>query len=225
VAPVQTERSYWDAGAVTVCAMSPWPESSDRDAFFPADATEPWTKQAAQPATPSKALPRAERLPGRALHALQSQLEADRDELVKLGLDVTSVAVGDGYLELEYCAADREATASLLTRRYGPAVCPVWLGPSRTVEVPKAFGSWIAENTTLTVFYGLDINTEQAARVLCVELRYLVIVTVTVSRVIVGPITAAAGSDLTHSMIELEEPLGDRLVLDAAAAPHRPRWL
>lgn len=109
-------------------------------------------------------------------------------------MEIASLGVRDGCVELEYCAADREATASMLRARYGPAVCPVWLGESRTVEVPKAFGSWIAENTTRTVFSGLDVNIEQAARVLFVELRYLVVVTVIVSRVVVGPITAAAGS-------------------------------
>jgi hypothetical protein len=88
----------------------------------------------------------------------------------------------------------------------------------------KVFGSWIAANATLTVFYGLNVNTEQASRVLCAELRDLVIVTVIVSRVVVGPITAAGGSTPTHATIDLQEPLGDRAVLDAAAAPARPRW-
>jgi hypothetical protein len=204
--------------------MSRWPESRDHEAFFPPPATEPWAEQETQPVTLWEAPPAAERLSGRKLHALQSRVETDWDELVKLGVDIASLGVGDGSVELEYCAADRETTASMLTARYGPALCPLWLGESRTVEVPKAFGTWIAENTTLTVFYGLDVNTEQTARVLCVELRYLVIVTVLVSRVVVGPITAAGGSTPTHSTMDLEEPLGDRVVLDAAAAPARPRW-
>lgn len=204
--------------------MSRWPEGRDREAFFPPHVTEPWAGQETEPATVWEAPPPAERLSGRELHALQSQIDADWDELVKLGLDIASLGVRDGCVALEYCAADREATASMLTARYGPAVCPVWLGESRTVEVPKAFGAWIAENTSLTVFYGLDVNTEQAARVLLVELPYLVIVTVIVSRVVVGPITAAAGFRPTHSTMQLEEPLGDRVVLDAAAAPLRPRW-
>ena len=31
------------------CAMSRWPESSDRDAFFPPHATEPWAYQLPSP--------------------------------------------------------------------------------------------------------------------------------------------------------------------------------
>jgi hypothetical protein len=204
--------------------MSRWPKSGDRDAFFPPHIAEPWAKQEAEPANRPEASPPAERLAGRELHALQARIEADWDELVERGVDIASLGVADDRLELQYCAVDREATASMLAARYGPAVRPVWLGQSRTVEVPKAFGSWHAENTTLTLFYGLNVNTEQAARVLFVELRYLVIVTVIVSRVVVGPITAAGGSHPTHSTIELAEPLGDRVVLDAAAAPPRPRW-
>ena len=112
----------------------------------------------------------------------------------------------------------------MLTARYGPGVCPVWLGESRTVEMPKAFGSWIAENTTLTVFYAFDAVIEQPARVVVLELRYRVIVTVLVSRVVAGPIPAVSAGRTTHSTIDLQAPLGDRVVLDAAAAPTRPSW-
>jgi hypothetical protein len=151
-------------------------------------------------------------------------VDGDRQVLTALGIDTASTGVADDCMEIEFCAADPDRSLRLLTERYGPALRAVWLGQSRTAEVPKAFGSWIADGTQLTVFYGLDHNTEQPGRVEVLELAELVIVTVIVPRTMAGPVTAAGGYRPAHTTVELEGPLGNRPVLDAAVASTRPRW-
>jgi hypothetical protein len=151
-------------------------------------------------------------------------VDGDLAELRALGIDVASAGVTYDCMEIEFCAADPDRSLRLLTERYGPALRAVWLAASRTAEVPKAFGSWTADGTQLTVFYGLNHNTERAERVELLELAEAVIVTVIVTRIIAGPVTAAGGYRRAYSTVELEAPLGKRPVLDAAGSPSRPRW-
>ena len=95
----------------------------------------------------------------------RSKLAWPRDELTALGIDIASTGVAHDCMEIEFCAADPDRSLRLLTERYGPALRAVWLAESRTAKVPKAFGSWIADGMQLTVFYGLNHNTERPGRV------------------------------------------------------------
>src|ERR1700729_177655 len=144
--------------------------------------------------------------------------------LTALGIDVVSTGLAHDCMEIEFCAADPDRSLRLLTERYGPALRAVWLAESRTAEVPKAFGSWFADGTQLTVFYGLSHATERPGRVELLELAEAVIVTVIVTRIMVGPVLAVGGYRRAHTTVEIEVPLGDRPVLDAAGSPARPRW-
>lgn len=210
--------------------MNGWPDPGDHSAFLAPEPAEPWL-QARTPTEPQSAGPSPQRegdretpFSARQLHALQARVNDDHDELSALGIDVASTGVAEDCVEIEFCAADPDRSLRLLTERYGPALGAVWLAESRTVEVPKAFGSWIADGTRLTVFYGLDHNTERPVRVELLELAQAVIVTVIVSRIMVGPVTAVGGYRRAHTTVELELPLANRPVLDAAGSPARPRW-
>jgi hypothetical protein len=160
----------------------------------------------------------------RQLHTLQARVNGDRDELAALGIDIASTGVAHNCIRTEFCAADPDRSLQLLTERYGPALRAVWLAGSRTAEIPKAFGSWVADGTQLTMFYGLHHNSERPGRVEFLELTEAVIVTVIVTRVMVGPVTAVGGYRPAHATVELEVPLGKRPVLDAAGSPARRRW-
>ena len=210
--------------------MRGWPGPGDHSAFLAPEPAEPWLR-VRPPTEPRSAGPspqreggRETRFSGRQLHALQRRVDGDRDELTALGIDVALTGVADDCMKIEFCAADPDRSLRLLTDRYGPALRAVWLAESRTAEVPKPFGSWIAEGTQLTVFYGLNHNTERPGRVELLELAEAVIVTVIVTRIMAGPVTAVGGYRPAHTTVELEVPLGTRPVLDAAGSPARPRW-
>jgi hypothetical protein len=210
--------------------MTDWPGPGDHSAFLAPKPAEPWlqTRPETEPRsagpTPRREGDRAIPFSGRELHALQRRVEDDRDELTALGIDIASMGVADDCMEIEFSAADPDHSLRLLHERYGPALRATWEENSRTAEVPQAFGSWKADGTQLTVFYGLNHNTEQFARVEYLELAELVIVTVIVTRTMLGPVTAAGGYRPAHTTIELKAPVGNRPVLDAAGAPARPRW-
>lgn len=210
--------------------MNGCPDPGDHSAFLVPEPAEPWL-QVRLPTEPRSAGPSPQRggdsetpFSGRQLHALQARVNDEHDELTELGIDVASTGVADGFMQIEFCATDPDWSLRLLTARYGPALRAVWLAESRTAEVPKAFGSWIANGMQLTMFYGLDHNTERPGRVELLQLAEAVIVTVIVTRVMVGPVTAVGGYRRAHATVELEAPLGNRPVLDAAGSPARPRW-
>lgn len=73
--------------------------------------------------------------------------------------------------------------------------------------------------------YGLNHNDELPGRVELVQLTEAVIVTVIVTRTMVGRVAAVSGYRRAHTTVELEVSLGTRPVLDAAGSPAWPRWL
>lgn len=98
-----------------------------------------------------------------------------------------------------------------------------WLGPASIAEEPCPFGSWIADQRRLTVFYALPRNGEQPGRCTVSEDPDRVIVTLTI-RVPQGVRTGMGGFRRSHATVELSAPVGERIVIDAAENLQRPPW-
>jgi hypothetical protein len=163
-------------------------------------------------------------LSNRDLEALQRRVTGELGELRELGVDVQWVCVGPGRcLEVEYFAVDREGSVRLLRDRFGPALKPLWVAPERLGEEAQPFASWVIDGHALTVFYGLGQNGERPGGCTAEEHPDRVIVRLTI-RAPQGIATLIGGFMRSHATVKLSEPLGDRVVIDAASGDARPRW-
>ena len=158
----------------------------------------------------------------RELRELSDRISADRDELAELGIEIAMLGPGDGEVGLGYFAADRKDSERVLTERYGPALDPSWLGRESVAEEPHPFGSWIAEDRRLTVFYALPHDCAPGTcTVQELPDRVIVSLTIRVPQLIRAE---GAGFKPSHATIELDTPLGERIVVDNAHNVERPEW-
>ncbi len=114
------------------------------------------------------------------LRALSDRIVAEFNELEVLGIDPAMVNPAMDGVECEYFATNRAEADRVLASRYGPAVRPKLIGPSRLAEEPQPFGSWVSEGTDLTVFYPLPHNREQPGTCTAAEFEGKIVVTLTI---------------------------------------------
>ena len=159
------------------------------------------------------------------LEALVDRMLTDLPELDAAGFQFAG-AWGDparGVVEVEIIGGSDEAAArEYLAARYGDAVAVEWLGPHSHREVPHPFGSWVAEGRRIRVFFGLDHNGQRRgeARVAQETDERVVIA---LSRLQpVGLTTLIGGFRPQHADLDLREPVGERVVIDASAGVVRP---
>jgi hypothetical protein len=95
--------------------------------------------------------------------------------------------------------------------------------PGLLGEETQPFASWVIDGNALTVFYALQQNGEQPGRCTAEEHPDSVIVRLTI-RAPQGITTTIRGFKGSHATVKLSEPLGDRVVIDAASGDARPRW-
>jgi len=151
--------------------------------------------------------------------AVQRRVVNDTEELRELGIEWKTASGGD----IEFIARDRDAACELLRARYGRAINPIWIGPDRLAEQAQCFASWTSDGHELTVFYALPRNGEQPGHCVADEQpdRVVVRLTILVPR---GVSTMVGGFTPSHTTITLNEPVGNRDVIDAATRESRPLW-
>jgi hypothetical protein len=161
------------------------------------------------------------------LEDLAERVSEDCDDLAQLGIDVAvihrSILDREEGVHVSYWATDEARAAAAMRERYGDMVVLDWLGPGNPTEQPKAFGSYITDGTTLTVFYAHTRDVEEPASCTVQEHEDRVIVTLTVL-VHATYVQITRGVLRTHASVQLSRPLGNRTVIDAADNVPRPEW-
>jgi hypothetical protein len=118
---------------------------------------------------------------------------------------------------------DERAAAEAFAGRYGDAVSVRWLGPRRVVEGLRPFGSWTTCGWWLRVFYALDPNGEEPGEARVAEESDERIVIALSSFEPARLITTRTGGfQPRQADVELCEPVGARVVIDASAGVARP---
>ena len=85
---------------------------------------------------------------------LADRLCDEQAELAELGIEPSEHSREPDGIHVHYFAADQTHADAVLCDRYGAALIPTCLGPSRAEE-RHPFDSYISKGTTLTVFYSL----------------------------------------------------------------------
>lgn len=163
------------------------------------------------------------RFTGVQLAGFQRQVSADADELAAEGIYLTSSWSERDGLAIEYFAVDFERADRMMHERYGAFAEIGYRGASRYAIREHPFGSWLAEDRDLHVFYGLPHNGEAPAGCTAVERVDSVIVSLTIldwrgAKTLIGGFTPA------HATVPLESPLGDRAVIDNSQNRSRQHW-
>jgi hypothetical protein len=165
----------------------------------------------------------SERFSDDELAAAHERLQADADALAHEGIRLMSFGRQDGRLAIEYCAPERERAEDILLDRYGGFATLAYQGASRWALRPQPFGSWLAEENRLHVFYGLGLNGERPGPCVAAECSDGVVVALSVLDWI-GAKRLLGGFTPSHATVELAAPVGDRPVIDNAANRARPHW-
>jgi hypothetical protein len=159
---------------------------------------------------------------------VQMRVTADHDALAALGIQLSYWGPDLDCVDIAYYAPDEAAASHLLRVRYGPTANPIWLGESSTSIHACPFASWTSNGRELKVFYAIHrwevlsetVVTEHPGRVL-VGVR------------VVGPLGRRApftdnvllDNQRGQSMVRLNQPVGDRVVIDVASGDARPEWV
>jgi hypothetical protein len=159
----------------------------------------------------------------RDVEALHGRVQADWQELASEGIHLVSSWPHRDQIALEYYAADQARAEHILTARYGDFATFEYHSAARRGLPPQPFGSWLAEGTSLHVFYGLGRNGERPGTCAASETDDGVIVQPSVLDWL-GAKTLVGGFTPAHATVELAAALSDRSVIDNAdnrARPHR----
>jgi hypothetical protein len=158
------------------------------------------------------------------LQAVAQRIDADDPQLAAAGLSVLMDWVpGLDEIEVQVTGgSDERFVADLLAARYGDAVSVVWLGPHRYVEPLRTFGSWTSAGRWVRVFFLLDPNGEKPGEARVAEESDERVVIALSGREPVSPFrTLIGGMQPRHADVELHDPVGGRLVIDASAGVPR----
>jgi hypothetical protein len=191
--------------------MAEWPGRTPDEIYVPA-----------QP-SPDDVLGGSERFPDDELAAAHERVRAEADALASEGIHLMGFGRQGGRLAIEYWAPERERAEGLLLDRYGRFATLAYQGASRWGLRPQPFGSWLAEDNRLHVFYGLGLNGERPGRCVAAECEDGVVVALSVLDWL-GAKTLRGGFTPSHATVELAAPVGDRAVIDNAANRARPHW-
>jgi hypothetical protein len=107
--------------------------------------------------------------------------------------------------------------------RFGDFATIRYGGASNHTFRPFPFGSWLAEEDRLHVFYGLPRNGEQPGACQAFETETAVVVALTIKDWR-GAKTLVGGFSASYATVQLREPLGLRAVIDDAHNCARPHW-
>ena len=153
----------------------------------------------------------------------EREVRAQAQELADQGIFLTRHAIGLDGFEIAYLAANRERAGRVLNKRFGAFATIRYQGASNHTFRPFPFGSWLAHENGLTVFYGLPRNGERPGGGQAFETEHAVIVALTILDWR-GAKTLIGGFIPSQATVQLREPLGDRVVIDDAENRSRPRW-
>jgi hypothetical protein len=159
------------------------------------------------------------------LEAVRERLRVERELLEADGFQWLVITTDHqrGVVDVDLVGGAAAAAAeSYFAARYGDAVAVRWLGPSRYREVPHPFGSWTSEGRLIRVFFGLDHNGQRPGHArLEQESSERIVIALSCLQPL-GVVTAIGGFRPQHADLELREPVGDRVVIDASAGVARP---
>lgn len=159
----------------------------------------------------------------REVRAREQEVRAQVEQLAEQGIFLTRHGTGLEGFEISYLAFDDERADRVLRDRFGDFATIHYDGASNHTFRPVAFGSWLAHEDQLHLFYGLPRNGERPAGGQVFETERAVIVAVMIldwrgaKRLIGGFIPS-------HATVQLRDPLGDRVVIDDAANRTRSHW-
>ena len=151
------------------------------------------------------------------------QVRIQSEQLAAEGIILTrSGSTVDGFV-IDYLAADRVRAQRVMQERFGDFATVRYRGASHHTFTAFPFGSWLAEGNQLHVFYGLPRNGERPSGCQAFEAEVAVVVALFIldwrgAKTLVGGFTPA------HASVKLQEPLGDRDVIDDAQNLARPHW-
>jgi len=159
----------------------------------------------------------------RELAGLADRVRSATDALAAEGIFPVMYGPTIGGFEIEYLAWDRDRAERLLRERFGEMVNLRYRGATLHTFRVFPFGSWLAEEDRLHVFYGLPRNGEQPASCQAFEDDRVVVVALTI-RDWRGGKTLVGGFTPAHATVQLNARLGDRVVIDDAENRARPHW-
>jgi len=157
------------------------------------------------------------------LRDLQERVHKQSDDLKAHGIFLSRTGVGVEGFKIDYQAWDPEAAEKTLRERFGDMPVLHWRGASNHTFKPFPFGSWLAQDRRLVLFYGLPHNGEAPGSCQAFEDETSVVVSLTIKDRL-GAKTLIGGFTPSHARIELSQQLDNRIVIDASANRARPHW-
>lgn len=157
------------------------------------------------------------------LHARRRDVMAQTEPLAEQGILLTRHGSGVDGFEIAFLAADEARGTRVLQERFGDFATIRYDGASNHTFRSMPFGSWLADEEQLHLFYALPRNGERPGGAHVFETEHAVIVALTVldwrgAKTLVGGFIAA------HATVQLKAPLGDRVVIDDSENRARPHW-
>lgn len=155
--------------------------------------------------------------------ALQSRLRTDAEDLAQHGVRVTGSGTGLDGFQLTFYAWDQLTAEQLLRDRYGPGLILKYKGASHHTFSSFPFASWLAEGDLLHVFYASPGHGDRLGGCQAFEDAQSVLVALSVKD---SRLPKRRGGRFTpsHATVQLERPLGTRVVIDDHANRTRPHW-
>jgi hypothetical protein len=157
------------------------------------------------------------------LRARQRDVMAQVEQLAEQGIFLTQHGTGLDGFEIAYLAADHARAERVLHDRFGAFATTRYDGASNHTFRPMPFGSWLADDDRLHLFYGLPRNGERPGGAQVFETEHAVIVALTIVDWR-GAKTLVGGFIASHTTVQLRAPLGDRVVIDDSENRSRPHW-
>jgi hypothetical protein len=151
------------------------------------------------------------------------EVRAQSEQLATQGIFVTRSGKRLEGFVIEYLAADFTRAERIMQDRFGDFAKIRYCGATNHTFRPFPFGSWLAEEDRLHVFYGLSRNGERSGGCQVLETETAVVVALMVKDWH-GAKTLVGGFRASHETVQLREPLGDRAVIDDAHNRARPHW-
>jgi hypothetical protein len=96
------------------------------------------------------------------LHGRERDVRAQVEQLAEQGIFITRHGTGINGFEISYLAADHDLAERVLSDRFGEFAAIRYDGASNHSFRPMPFGSWLASEDRLHLFYGLPRNGERA---------------------------------------------------------------
>jgi hypothetical protein len=141
--------------------------------------------------------------------AIEMRLRNDSEVLTQDGIRLSGFGNGRDGFDIAFYAWDQQEAERFLRDRYGASLILDYRGAGPHTFRAFPFASWLAEGDLLHVFYALAHNGERAGGCVAYE---------------DGPKRLVGGFTPSHATMQLERPLGSRVVIDDHANRVRPHW-